>query len=139
MLTGGFAGGELSSSRRGLGQGFCVYRDPDTQQTPGRKLTSYAAAFLEENREKPLFLFVNYFDPHTPYAAPPRFRRRFQADRKREAVSGGEGPSKAFAGDLINLSLLSKHQGPLTGPALEAVHRRGRRALPAGSASPRLA
>jgi arylsulfatase A-like enzyme len=43
------------------------------------RLTDWALGFLEEpgDTEAPLFLFVHYFDPHTPYLPPEPFRRRF--------------------------------------------------------------
>jgi len=72
-FTTGFAGGPLAGSRRGLAQGFCRYRDPANWQKRGDRLTDQALAGLEELGARPLFLFVNYFDPHSPYNAPPPF------------------------------------------------------------------
>jgi arylsulfatase A-like enzyme len=72
-LTGGFAGGMLMSSERCLGQGFSIYRDPDDRMTRADRMTSYGLSFLETHGERPFFLFLNYFDPHFPYRAPPAF------------------------------------------------------------------
>jgi arylsulfatase A-like enzyme len=57
---------------------FRVYRyQPGTGQSAG--LTDWALHFLARVRsqDQPFFLFVHYFDPHTPYLPPPAFRRRF--------------------------------------------------------------
>lgn len=77
-LTVGLAGGELCSSRWGLGQGFDVYRDPDGFESRGDVLTDAAASILAEVGTRPLFLFVNYFDAHALYRAPAEFQERFR-------------------------------------------------------------
>ncbi len=48
----------------------------------GDYTTRRAARWLAENRdpERPFFLFVHYFDPHDPYAAPGHFANRFAPD-----------------------------------------------------------
>jgi arylsulfatase A-like enzyme len=57
---------------------FRMYR-----YTPGsgeaRKLTDWALDLLalEQQSGAPFALFIHYFDPHTPYAPPAEFRRRF--------------------------------------------------------------
>ncbi|MFV2072401.1 MAG: sulfatase [Thermoanaerobaculales bacterium] len=90
-LTGGFAGGTLSSSRWGLAQGFSVYRDPDGFETRGDVLADAAISFIEDHDDQPLFLFVNFFDPHGPYKAPRRFRERVGVETLREAVLDLDG------------------------------------------------
>lgn len=57
---------------------FRVYRySPGTGEA--EKLTNWALRFLDLARDaaEPFFLFVHYFDPHTPYLPPAPFRRRF--------------------------------------------------------------
>ena len=39
-----------------------------------RVLTRLAESFLKHHRDKPFFLWVHYFDPHTPYDPPQEFR-----------------------------------------------------------------
>ncbi len=43
------------------------------------QLTNWALEFLPilRSRDAPFFLFVHYFDPHTPYVPPADYRRRF--------------------------------------------------------------
>ncbi len=57
---------------------FRVYRyRPGTGEAT--RLTDWALQFLALARDSstPFFLFVHYFDPHTPYLPPQEFRRRF--------------------------------------------------------------
>ncbi len=75
-LTAGFSAGELSSSRFGLGQGFHSYRNPDQFDTPGQRVADYVEAFLDRHASHPLFLFVNFFDPHAVFQAPAAFEQR---------------------------------------------------------------
>jgi arylsulfatase A-like enzyme len=41
------------------------------------EITSHAISVLDEAEDAPLFLFINYFDPHAPYYPPPAFRDTF--------------------------------------------------------------
>ncbi len=101
--TAGFAGGEICSHRFGLSQGFDHYRDPETFETRGDRLTAAVEAHLETAPGKQLFLFVNYFDPHATYQAPAEVAARFGAERLRPALAAhplwqafGDGSSEAW-------------------------------------------
>lgn len=72
-VTAGFIGGHMSSSVFGLAQGFSVYHDPVGWEAKGDRVTESALDFIETNSASPLFVFVNYFDPHEPYSAPEKF------------------------------------------------------------------
>ncbi|MFH2000687.1 MAG: sulfatase-like hydrolase/transferase [Planctomycetota bacterium] len=41
------------------------------------EITVLGNAFLRKNRDKPFFLFLNYFDPHAPYQPPKELLTRF--------------------------------------------------------------
>jgi arylsulfatase len=85
-LTAGFAGGALSSTRFGVGQGFSQYRNPEGFETRGDSLTDHALAFLERHAGDPFFMFINYFDPHALYEAPEPFQTRFGVAARRAAL-----------------------------------------------------
>ncbi|MEM7583684.1 MAG: sulfatase [Acidobacteriota bacterium] len=84
--TAGFSGGSLTSSRFGLGQGFHQYRDPDTHETLGDRMTQMANEVLDIWGDQPVFLFLNYFDPHGPYQAPASARELTGVDRRLQAL-----------------------------------------------------
>jgi arylsulfatase A-like enzyme len=86
--TAGFAGGELSASNWGVAQGFEVYRDPEGFETRGDRLTASVENYLDTNGGDPLFLFVNYFDPHGLYQAPADFEELFGVAELRERIQG---------------------------------------------------
>ncbi|MCP4655540.1 MAG: sulfatase [bacterium] len=85
-LTAGFSAGELSGSRFGLAQGFHYFRDPDGFETPGDRIHEYVTAFLQRYGDAPLFLFINYFDPHALYRAPAAFRDRLRVGELGEKI-----------------------------------------------------
>jgi hypothetical protein len=85
-FAAGLAGGELCSSRWGLGSGFHLFRDPEGFETRGDELTDAALEILELYHDLPLFLFVNYFDPHALYRAPVEFQNRFAVEEHAERV-----------------------------------------------------
>lgn len=41
------------------------------------EITDMALAFMKRNRHRPFMLFLNYWDPHSPYNPPPPFDARF--------------------------------------------------------------
>lgn len=80
--TGGFIGAYVLHSRYGLHQGFETYSDEfegsgahmeDGTLFAERRadaVTDDALRWLEQKDDRPVFLWVHYFDPHAPYEAP---------------------------------------------------------------------
>ncbi|GAG97977.1 unnamed protein product, partial [marine sediment metagenome] len=83
FVTGAVIGAFVLDSQFGLDQGFDFY---DDKIDPGEKkffiyserkaeeVTRLANIWLEENKNKKSFLFLHYFDPHSPYESHERFR-----------------------------------------------------------------
>lgn len=65
--TAGIAGGPLVRHTFGVGRGFGTYRVAEVNELTGAEVTDFALELLEESEGEPLFLFLNYFDPHFPY------------------------------------------------------------------------
>jgi arylsulfatase A-like enzyme len=86
-VTGGFIGGHMSSSVFGLAQGFSYFHDPDGWERRGDTVTDSAIDFLTSNARAPLFMFINYFDPHEPYAAPEPFQELAGVEARRRAAA----------------------------------------------------
>ena len=69
--TAAFVSSFILARRFGLARGFDVYDDtlPAGQvERTSRATTDQARAYLGQASSQPLFLWVHYFDPHTPYA-----------------------------------------------------------------------
>lgn len=82
--TIGVVGAKALEQSMGLDRGFRIYDDTTTTklgpmyQDRAEGVTDRALQHLEtHDGEAPLFLFVHYYDPHTPYRAPPPFRFRY--------------------------------------------------------------
>ena len=74
--TGAVVAGPWMKQVFGLSQGFAHYDDDDIPTVSGRlaaDVTDRALAWLEPRRDRPFFLFLNYYDPHGPYEPPPEF------------------------------------------------------------------
>ncbi len=115
--TAGFAGGKLVAHEFGVARGFDVYHDPEGFETRGDRLTEAVLAELDRRPRGPLFLFVNYFDPHESYAAPPAFRERTGEPAARAALAApGEPPewAAAAAGDREAWRRLVHGEAPVT-------------------------
>ncbi len=77
--TGGVAGGPWLKRVFGLANGFESWDDDDIGRISGRLgagVTASAVRWLESAPE-PFFLFLNYFDPHSPWSPPAGFADPF--------------------------------------------------------------
>ena len=65
--TAAFVSAFVLAKRFGLARGFDVYDDELQEERGARETTDRALAWLGKSHEKPIFLWVHYFDPHYPY------------------------------------------------------------------------
>ncbi len=83
--TGAVVASVILSRAAGLDQGFDDYDDDvpvgagatvalADLQRPATKVTDAAAAWLGRQGAQPWLLWVHYYDPHLPYAAPAKYR-----------------------------------------------------------------
>ncbi|MEE8526236.1 MAG: sulfatase [Thermoanaerobaculia bacterium] len=121
-LTAGFSAGELSSSRFGLGQGFHSYRNPDQFETPGGRVTEYVETFLDRHAVHPLFLFVNYFDPHAVFQAPVEFERRLGVPALADAIRELPVWRELLSGQMSSWRAAVDGEAPIT-PEVRAYLR----------------
>jgi arylsulfatase A-like enzyme len=92
--TAAFVGGPWLAPEFGVVQGFerVDARAQGRAGVPADVLSEAALAWLAEvPRERPLLLFVNYFDPHAPYS-PPEAYRRLVAEPEDAATRSAESP-----------------------------------------------
>mgnify|MGYP001194467105 CR=1 FL=1 len=78
--TAAFVSAFVLARRFGLARGFETYDDElaGAVERSARDTTERALAYLEAvGRDRPLLLWVHYFDPHAPYAPPEPFRTRY--------------------------------------------------------------
>jgi arylsulfatase A-like enzyme len=89
------------SERFGLPRGFEKFsyvKENEERVSPSTWVTDQAIEWLEQFRDRPVFLFLHYYDVHSRYAALPRYERQF--------VSPYDGPADGSSGQLY-LYLLS--------------------------------
>jgi arylsulfatase A-like enzyme len=75
-LTGGVVSVPLLSTNFGFGRGFDDYSEPSALTHSGISspaVTEAAISFLRKAGDRPLFLFVHYFDPHYNYVLHPEY------------------------------------------------------------------
>ena len=86
--TAAFVASFILDRRFGLNQGFDVYDspfdlyrhpgiDPGDIKRPASEVESSAARWIGENKSEPFFVFLHFYDLHTPYNPPPAYRRRY--------------------------------------------------------------
>lgn len=78
VLRGSKLGEHVTSSvwlRNAMG----IESSPDRKRSP--QVSAEFLAWLDAQPERPFFAFLNYFDAHYPYEAPPEFDARFGATR----------------------------------------------------------
>ncbi len=102
--TIGVIGSSALASDMGLSRGFRVY-DEELSADLGRRFEDSAeqvtaralAAVDERDTSRPLFLWVHYFDAHSPYAAPEALQRRYVDPDYRPQYPMGGGLARAYA------------------------------------------
>lgn len=81
--TAAFISAYVLGRQFGLARGFTTYDDElggrSVVERGSRDTTDRALAWLEAPSDKPRFLWVHYFDPHTPYDPPAPFAPRENA------------------------------------------------------------
>ncbi len=103
--------------RTGINAGFDYYHEPPdgTAELPADWATNKALGWLEDRQSRgssrPLFLWVHYFDPHLPYAPPPPFDERFEADDQLIQILEKRGIDEAT--DPKNLDLHDRYDGEI--------------------------
>lgn len=78
--TAAFVSAFTLARRFGLARGFDVYDDElpaGRAERTSRETTERVLAYLLQESRRPLFLWVHYYDPHSPYTPPEPFRSRY--------------------------------------------------------------
>jgi arylsulfatase A-like enzyme/Tfp pilus assembly protein PilF len=77
--TGAFVGAQVLNGRLGLNRGFDTYDDRFNQsERRAEEVNRVAFAWLEEQQDNPVFLFLHYYDPHDAYDPPEPFATTFK-------------------------------------------------------------
>ena len=80
--TGAFVGAQVLNGRLGLNRGFDSYQDRFAQQGQSERraeeVNRVAFAWLEKQKDNPVFLFLHYYDPHDTYDPPEPFATTFK-------------------------------------------------------------
>lgn len=83
--TGAVVAGPWMKQVFGLGAGFEHYDDEQVHSLTGRlasEVTDAALSWLSAPDDRPFFLFLNYYDPHTPFGAPPPYTFQFMPPQR---------------------------------------------------------
>ena len=114
--TGAVVAGPWMKRVFGLGEGFEHYDDDQVHSVTGRlasEVTDAALAWLDQpGDERPFFLFLNYYDPHSPFQAPPPYTFEFMPPQRH--TQRGLANNKNWV-DLYDAELLytDEHVGRL--------------------------
>ncbi len=86
--TVGIVSSYILSSSFGISKGFDYFEEISFEKLKGGSLevpernaketTEIALKYLKKERKKPIFIFLHYYDPHTPYNPPEPFKYKFK-------------------------------------------------------------
>lgn len=85
FTTGAIISASVLDSKFGVNQGFETYNDRFEQaianynisERLGGEASRFALAWLDKHKSKRFFLFLHYYDPHTPYEPPEPFASKY--------------------------------------------------------------
>jgi arylsulfatase A-like enzyme/Flp pilus assembly protein TadD len=104
--TGAFVSAYVLRATTGLASGFDVYDDRvelapgvvlGELQRAGPRTLDAALAWLETVRDRPFFLFLHLYEPHTPYTPPEPWASRYAS-----SYDGEVAAADAVVGDLLD-------------------------------------
>ncbi len=99
-------------------RGFNYYMNPVagrrdlTQRVTADEVNSYAIPWIREHKGEDFFLFIHYWDPHTPYLPPESYRRLFyKGDERDTANESLEEAKKVLAWPFTKLLIERMGEG----------------------------
>ncbi len=83
--TAAFISASTVNSKTGIAAGFRIFNEPHAKaQRNAGDTNEQLFSWLDGNHAAPLFLWIHYFDPHTPYDPPEPFNDYFKPDSRLE-------------------------------------------------------
>jgi arylsulfatase A-like enzyme len=98
--TVGVAGGPLMRHTFGVGRGFAEYRVAAANELAGVEVAELAIRTLRQTGDEPLFLFLNFFDPHFPFSIRHDSGSGAAARAAAAALAEGSAGHRLAAGDV---------------------------------------
>ena len=84
----------------GIDIGFDFFSQPEYRGRKGELTSDAVLEWLETPPAEPFYLWIHYFDPHSPYDPPEPFRSAFSTDRGVARLFVGTGRARgAHRGD----------------------------------------
>ncbi|MHC4742175.1 MAG: sulfatase-like hydrolase/transferase [Planctomycetota bacterium] len=131
--TGAFVGSQILNGSFGLDRGFDTYDDRFEQEEESERraeeVNRAAFAWLEQQKRKPVFLFLHYYDPHDDYDPPEPFATTFKGSPYAGEIAYtdhciGEVFAKLKSLDMYDSSLIivTADHGEMLGEHGEAGH-----------------
>lgn len=78
--TAAFVSAAPLKSFSGIDAGFDVFDEPEPRTRPAEETNARVFEWLEARGEAPSFLWVHYFEPHSPYQPPEPLDKKFRPD-----------------------------------------------------------
>jgi arylsulfatase A-like enzyme/Tfp pilus assembly protein PilF len=131
--TGAFVGSQILNGRFGLNRGFDTYNDRFAQRGQSERraeeVNRVAFAWLEKQKDNPVFLFLHYYDPHDAYDPPEPFATTFKESPYAGEIAYvdhciGEVIAKLKSLDMYESSLIivTGDHGEMLGEHAETFH-----------------
>ncbi|MHC4611939.1 MAG: sulfatase-like hydrolase/transferase [Planctomycetota bacterium] len=83
--TAAFVSAAPVKKATGMASGFETFSEPEGPTRRAGRTNALLFPWLDEHQDEPFFLWMHYFDPHSPYSAPPPFRTMYHTDERLES------------------------------------------------------
>ena len=88
FFTAGVVSAAILDPQFGLDQGFDEYDAPEGIERPAEQVTQRGLELLEEAGDRPFFLWLHYYDAHSPFDPPEPYRLANAAPESTELYDG---------------------------------------------------
>ena len=120
--TAAFVSAAPLKSFSGIDAGFDVFDEPEPRTRPAEETNARVFEWLEARGEAPSFLWVHYFEPHSPYQPPDPLDKKFRPDDELRSYLTERDFQPIYRAGTLPVHVNSRYDGEGLGQHGEKEH-----------------
>lgn len=97
----------------GISAGFDTFDQPNDEMRSAADTNARALEWFDRRDDAPSFLWIHYFDPHSPYEPPEPFDSTFRPDEEQDRYLRERDFQPAYVNDRLPIYVNNKYDGEI--------------------------